>query len=242
MQIIPAIDIIDGKCVRLTEGDYTQKTVYDASPLEMAEKYEQHGIRRLHVVDLDGAKAGKVVNWHSIEEIAKHTNLVIDFGGGVKTKEDVERIISMGIQYITVGSIAVKEPLVFSEWLQYFGADRFMLGADIKDDKVMVSGWMETSNLALFPFLDQYVNKGVKHIFCTDISKDGKLEGPSFSLYASLKKRFSNVSIIASGGVACLDDLYKLHATQCDGVIIGKAIYEKRISISELEKFINESK
>ena len=242
MQIIPAIDIIDGKCVRLTEGDYLQKSVYDASPLEMAKKYEQHGIKRLHVVDLDGAKAGKVLNWRSIEAISMHTNLEIDFGGGVKTREDVERIISLGIRYVTVGSIAVKEPALFSEWIKYFGADRFMLGADVKDRKIMVSGWMERSELELLPFLESYVNKGLRNLFCTDISKDGKLGGPSYMLYEELKKEFPSAFIIASGGVSCMGDIHTLQAVQCDGVIIGKAIYENKISIHELEEFIKASK
>lgn len=242
MQIIPAIDIIDGKCVRLTEGDYLQKSVYDISPLDMAKIYEQHGIQRLHVVDLDGAKAGKVMNWQSIEQIAAHTNLQIDFGGGVKIFEDVERIIDLGVQFVTVGSIAVKQPEIFTEWLERFGAHRFMLGADVKDGNIMVSGWMETSDVKLLPFLEQYVNKGIENIFCTDIARDGKLQGPSIELYDALKKKFPRTNIIASGGVSCLDDLYKLQEVHCDGVIIGKAIYENRISISQLEQFINEVK
>lgn len=242
MQIIPAIDIIDGKCVRLTEGDYQQKSVYGISPLDMAKTYEAHGIQRLHVVDLDGAKAGRVVNWQSIEQISAQTNLHIDFGGGVKTIEDVEQILSLGVQYVTVGSIAVKEPQIFAEWLERFGAHRFMLGADVKDGNIMVSGWMEASEMKLFPFLEQYVSKGVENVFCTDIAKDGKLEGPSIELYDSLKKNFPKTNIIASGGVSCMDDIYKLSEVHCDGVIIGKAIYENKISISQLEQYINESK
>jgi len=182
MQIIPAIDIIEGKCVRLTEGDYSRKTDYAISPLEMAKIYEGHGIERLHVVDLDGAKNGKVVNWKSIEEISNQTKLVLDFGGGVKSIDDVNRIKDLGVQYVTIGSIAVQHPDIFAQWLVTIGADNFLLGADVKDEKIMISGWQEASSIELFSFIDEYVKKGIRHIFCTDVSKDGKLEGPSFDL------------------------------------------------------------
>jgi phosphoribosylformimino-5-aminoimidazole carboxamide ribotide isomerase len=237
MQIIPAIDIIDGKCVRLTEGDYQQKTEYSASPLEMAKIYEQNGISRLHLVDLDGAKTGKVTNWKVAEEIAANTNLVIDFGGGVKTKEEVERIFDMGIAYTTVGSMAAKSPEVFKEWIAVFGPHRFMLGADVKDEMIMVSGWFEQSTIHLLPFIASYMEMGISNVFCTDISKDGRLEGPSTALYAKIKKQFPALFLIASGGVAVMDDLHKLELAGCDGAIIGKAIYENRISIESLKAF-----
>ncbi len=238
MQIIPAIDIIDGKCVRLTEGDYQQKTEYSASPLEMAKIYEDHGITRLHLVDLDGAKSGKVTNWKVAEEIATQTHLIVDFGGGVKTREEVERIIAMGIEYVTVGSIAAKEPEVFREWIDSFGPSRFMLGADVKDEMIMVSGWFEQSTIQLLPFIASYMEMGIRNVFCTDISKDGRLEGPSTALYTKIKQKFPDVFLIASGGVANMEDLHDLSAAGCDGAIIGKAIYENRISIEALKTFI----
>jgi len=242
MQIIPAIDIIEGKCVRLTEGDYSRKTDYAISPLEMAKTYEGHGIERLHVVDLDGAKNGKVVNWKSIEEISNQTKLVLDFGGGVKSIDDVNRIKDLGVQFVTIGSIAVKQPDVFAEWLLTIGADNFLLGADVKDEKIMISGWQEASSIELFSFIDEYVKKGIRHIFCTDVSKDGKLEGPSFDLYKRLKDAFPSTHIIASGGISCLEDLHKLKASNCDGAIIGKAIYENKISLKQLTNFISGKK
>ena len=238
MQIIPAIDIIDGKCVRLTEGDYQQKTEYSASPLEMAKIYEDHGITRLHLVDLDGAKAGKVTNWTVAEEIATHTNLIVDFGGGVKTREEVERIIAMGIEYVTVGSIAVKQPEVFGEWIASFGPSRFMLGADVKDEMIMVSGWFEQSTIQLLPFIASYIELGIRNIFCTDISKDGRLEGPSTALYTKIKQHFPDLFLIASGGVSNMQDLHDLSAAGCNAAIIGKAIYENRISMEALKTFI----
>ena len=231
MQIIPAIDIIDGKCVRLTEGDYQQKTEYSASPLEMAKIYEDHGITRLHLVDLDGAKAGKVTNWKVAEEIATHTNLIVDFGGGVKTREEVERIIAMGIEYVTVGSIAAKQPEVFREWIASFGPSRFMLGADVKDEMIMVSGWFEQSTIQLLPFIASYIELGIRNVFCTDISKDGRLEGPSTALYTKIKQQFPDLFLIASGGVSNMQDLHDLSAAGCNAAIIGKAIYENRISM-----------
>ena len=242
MQIIPAIDIIEGKCVRLTEGDYSRKTDYAISPLEMAKIYEGHGIERLHVVDLDGAKNGKVVNWKSIEEISNQTKLVLDFGGGVKSIDDVNRIKDLGVQYVTIGSIAVQQPDIFAQWLVTIGADNFLLGADVKDEKIMISGWQEASSIELFSFIDEYVKKGIRHIFCTDVSKDGKLEGPSFDLYKRLKDAFPSTHIIASGGISCLEDLHKLKASNCDGAIIGKAIYENKISLKQLTDFISGKK
>lgn len=241
MQIIPAIDLIDGKCVRLTEGDYSQKTEYGTSPLELAKMYEDMGIVRLHLVDLDGAKAGSVKNWKVAEEISSGTSLKIDFGGGVKTREEVIRIIDLGIDLVTVGSIAAKQPELFQLWLEEFGANQFMLGADVRDEFIMVGGWIEKSSISLIPYLQDYVSKGIQSVFCTDVSKDGRLEGPATELYLKIKKQIPEIHLIASGGVSCMDDLYALKEAGCDGVIIGKAIYEKRISLQELSDFINQN-
>jgi phosphoribosylformimino-5-aminoimidazole carboxamide ribotide isomerase len=242
MQVIPAIDIIDGKCVRLTEGDYSSKTEYASSPLEMAKRYADHGIHRLHLVDLDGAKSGKVINWKVAEEIASETNLELDFGGGVKSIDDVKRILDLGIAYVTIGSVAARQPELFLHWTTLFGADRFFLGADVRDEKIMVGGWQEQSALELFSFLSRYVGHGIQHVFCTDVSKDGRLEGPSTFLYKKIKTAFPEIRLVASGGVSCLHDLDALEEAGCDGVIIGKAIYENRISLEELASYINQPK
>lgn len=242
MQIIPAIDIINGKCVRLTEGNYDAKTEYAASPLEMAKQYASCGFRRVHLVDLDGAKAGKVVNWNVAEEIATHTDLSIDFGGGVKTVEEVNQILNLGIEYVTVGSIAAKQPVVFRTWLQTFGTDKFLLGADVLDKKIMTGGWLEKTDMDIFDFLDDYLRLGVKNIFCTDISKDGKLMGPSLQLYTEIIERFPGIHFIASGGVSSMEDLHQLRAIGCSGAIVGKAIYEGRITLDALASFNQQSK
>ena len=242
MEIIPAIDLINGKCVRLTEGDYSRKTEYALSPLEIAKQYQNHGIKRLHLVDLDGAKQGKVVNWQIAEQLALHTDLVIDFGGGVKTAAEVERIIDLGIEYVVVGSVAAKQPEVFADWIVRFGPNRFMLGADVRNEMIMVSGWLEKSSLSLMPFLETQINQGINNVFCTDISKDGKLEGPAVDLYRKIKVAFPAFNLIASGGVSSMDDIHALAKAGCNGVIIGKAIYEGRISIQDLEGYINENK
>jgi phosphoribosylformimino-5-aminoimidazole carboxamide ribotide isomerase len=242
MQIIPAIDIINGKCVRLTEGNYDAKTEYAASPLEMAKQYASCGFRRVHLVDLDGAKAGKVVNWNVAEEIATHTDLSIDFGGGVKTVEEVNQILNLGIEYVTVGSIAAKQPDVFRTWLQTFGTDKFLLGADVLDKKIMTGGWLEKTDMDIFDFLDDYLRLGVKNIFCTDISKDGKLMGPSLQLYTEIIERFPGIHFIASGGVSSMEDLHQLRAIGCSGAIVGKAIYEGRITLDALASFNQQSK
>jgi phosphoribosylformimino-5-aminoimidazole carboxamide ribotide isomerase len=242
MDIIPAIDLINGKCVRLTEGDYTRKTEYAQSPLEIAKQYQDHGIKRLHLVDLDGAKQGKVVNWQIAEQLARHTDLIIDFGGGVKTAAEVERIIELGIEYVVVGSVAAKQPEVFADWIVRFGPNRFMLGADVRNEMIMVSGWLEKSSLSLMPFLETQINQGISNVFCTDISKDGKLEGPAVDLYRKIKGAFPAFNLIASGGVSSMDDVHALAKAGCNGVIIGKAIYEGRISIQDLEAYINENK
>jgi phosphoribosylformimino-5-aminoimidazole carboxamide ribotide isomerase len=238
MQIIPAIDIINGKCVRLTEGDYTRMTEYTSSPLELAKMYEANGIERLHLVDLDGAKKSAVQNWKVAEEISAQTKLIVDFGGGVKTKEDVCRIIDLGISYVTVGSIAAKNQDTFFQWIEEFGPNRFFLGADVRDEMIMVSGWTEKSSVSLIPFLEKYSELGISSVFCTDVSKDGKLEGPSVELYKKIISHFPAMKLIASGGVSSLIDLDILAEIGCSGVIIGKAIYEHKISIKELTDFI----
>ena len=236
MQIIPAIDIIDGKCVRLTHGDYSQKKIYNENPLEVAKEFEDAGLLRLHLVDLDGAKSGMVKNWKVLESIAGKTGLIIDFGGGIKTDKDVQIVFESGADLATVGSIAVKEEEVFNQWLAHFGADRFLLGADVKDEKLTVSGWLEQTDIWIYDFLEQYTAKGVKQVFCTDVSKDGALEGPSTALYKSIVEKFPPLHFIASGGVSCMDDVYQLQEVGCKGVIIGKAIYEGRVSLKELMK------
>jgi phosphoribosylformimino-5-aminoimidazole carboxamide ribotide isomerase len=236
MQIIPAIDIIDGKCVRLTHGDYSQKKIYNENPLEVAKEFEDAGLLRLHLVDLDGAKSGMVKNWKVLESIASKTGLIIDFGGGIKTEKDVQIVFESGAALATVGSIAVKEGEVFNQWLAHFGADRFLLGADVKDEKLTVSGWLEQTDIWIYDFLEDYTAKGVQQVFCTDVSKDGALEGPATALYKSIVEKFPALHFIASGGVSCMNDVYQLQEVGCKGVIIGKAIYEGRVSLKELMK------
>ena len=240
MEIIPAIDIIEGKCVRLTEGDYASKTVYAASPLEMAKQYESLGFKRLHLVDLDGAKAGKVTNWKTVEDIAAHTQLVLDFGGGVKTSAEVERIIGLGVQYVTVGSIAAKQPEEFKSWLTAFGTDKFFLGADVRDTKIMTGGWLDATEIEVLDFVRDYLNLGVNHFFCTDISKDGKLMGPSIDLYSTMIESLPGLHLVASGGVSSMEDLHALKSIGCKGAIVGKAIYEGKIDLKVLSSFNNQ--
>jgi phosphoribosylformimino-5-aminoimidazole carboxamide ribotide isomerase len=237
MQIIPAIDIIDGKCVRLTQGDYEQKKIYNEHPLEVAKQFEDAGIKRLHLVDLDGAKAGSVKNWKVLESIAGKTSLVIDFGGGIKKEEDVQIVFDGGAAYATIGSLAVKDENLFVEWLQSYGASKFLLGADVKDEKIAVGGWLETTDIWVYDFIRKYIDHGVKQIFCTDVSKDGKLEGPSIELYKNIMAEFPALYFIASGGVSSMKDLEALASIGCSGAIVGKAIYEGRISIHELNNF-----
>lgn len=234
MQIIPAIDIIDGKCVRLTQGDYTQKKVYNENPLEVARMFEAAGLKRLHLVDLDGAKAGAVKNWKVLETIAGNTSLVIDFGGGIKKEEDLSVVFNSGAALATIGSLAVKEETTFMRWLQKYGAGKFLLGADVKDAKIAVSGWLETTDIDIYSFIDKYIQHGVQQVFCTDVSKDGLLQGPSVELYKNIIERFPSLYFIASGGVSSVEDLKELEAIGCSGVIVGKAIYEGKISIEEL--------
>jgi phosphoribosylformimino-5-aminoimidazole carboxamide ribotide isomerase len=236
MEIIPAIDIIDGKCVRLTQGDYAVKKVYNEHPLEVAKQFEAAGLKRLHLVDLDGAKAGAVVNCKVLELIASNTSLVIDFGGGIKTERDLKMAFESGAAFATIGSLAVKDETKFVSWLQQYGTDKFLLGADVINEMIAVGGWLEKTDICIYDFIEKYMNYGVKQIFCTDIGKDGKLQGPALGLYKKIITKFPSLHLIASGGVACIDDLYKLKENGCKGVIIGKAIYESRISLMDIIK------
>jgi phosphoribosylformimino-5-aminoimidazole carboxamide ribotide isomerase len=238
MEVIPAIDIIDGKCVRLTHGDYSQKKIYNEHPLDVAKEFEDAAIKRLHLVDLDGAKTGSVKNWKTLETIAGKTSLVVDFGGGIKTEKDVQIVFESGAALATIGSIAVKDEESFTNWLQKFGADKFLLGADVKDEKITVSGWLEQTDIWIYDFIEKYIAKGLTQIFCTDVSRDGALEGPSTELYKNIVEKFPNLHFIASGGVSNMDDVHRLEEIGCKGVIIGKAIYEGRIQLEELKKMI----
>jgi phosphoribosylformimino-5-aminoimidazole carboxamide ribotide isomerase len=236
--IIPAIDIIDGKCVRLTQGDYGQKKIYNENPLEVAMQFEDAGMARLHLVDLDGAKAGVVKNWKVLEMVAGKTKFVIDFGGGIKTEKDVQIVFDSGAAFATVGSIAVKNEKKFVNWLTKFGANKFLLGADVRDEKIAVGGWLETTDIGIYDFIQKYIDYGVQQIFCTDVSKDGKMEGPSIDLYKKVIDEFPDLHFIASGGVSNLKDLEELKMIGCKGAIVGKAIYENRITLKELKSFI----
>lgn len=236
MQIIPAIDIIEGKCVRLTQGDYEQKKIYNEHPLEVALGFEDAGLERLHLVDLDGAKAGAVKNWKVLETLAAKTKMVIDFGGGIKTDKDVEIVFNSGAALATVGSIAVKNEREFVKWLLTYGAGKFLLGADVKNEKIAVGGWLETTDIVIYDFIEKYIAHGVQQIFCTDVSKDGLLQGPSIALYQNIIKKFPQLQLIASGGVSNIDDVLQLQEIGCSGAIIGKAIYEGRITVKDLSK------
>lgn len=241
MRIIPAIDIIDGQCVRLSKGDYNTKKVYNENPLEIAKQFEAHGIECLHLVDLDGAKASHIVNHKVLEEIATKTSLKIDFGGGLKTDEDLKIAFESGATQITGGSIAVKNSAIFKSWITKFGADKIILGADANNEKIAISGWLEESDEDLIPFIQGYQKEGIQYVICTDIAKDGMLQGPSFDLYEKIIKDCPNVKLIASGGISTFDELPRLRDLGCEGTIVGKAIYENRISLKQLESFIVQS-
>lgn len=238
IELIPAIDIIDGKCVRLSQGDYDKVKEYSASPADVAKEMEDHGITRLHVVDLDGAKSKHVVNWRTLEQIARATNLVIDFGGGVKTDDDLRIVFDCGAQMVTGGSIAVKEPDTFQRWLLKYGAEKIILGADVKEGKVAVSGWLEDSDNELMSFLEHYTQQGVQKVICTEISRDGMLQGPAVSLYKDVLSEYPHLHLIASGGVSSMDDIETLAEARVPGVIFGKALYEGRITWRDIERFI----
>jgi phosphoribosylformimino-5-aminoimidazole carboxamide ribotide isomerase len=237
MKIIPAIDIIDGKCVRLSKGDYNSKIIYNENPLEVAKLFEDHGFNYLHIVDLDGAKSSKVVNFNILESIAKNTNLKIDFGGGIKSTDDLKRVLDAGADQVTVGSVAVKNPILLYEWINDYGADRIILGADVKGLNIATDGWLETSDLSLFNFLKEYYLKGIRTVLCTDISKDGMLQGPSFELYQTIMDKYPDLDLIASGGISCINDVIKLKENGIPAVVIGKAIYENKIDLKELVKY-----
>jgi len=238
IEIIPAIDLIDGKCVRLSQGDYNQKTIYNENPLEVAKMFEAAGITRLHLVDLDGAKAKHIVNHKVLETISTKTKLVIDFGGGLKSDKDLEIAFNSGAAMVTGGSIAVKEKNTFLKWLERFGIEKIILGADAKNGKIAVGGWLETTELPVIDFISEFHEEGIKKVITTDISRDGMLTGPSFELYDKIMLELPDVEIIASGGIARLDDILKLDEMGVPGVIIGKAIYENRITLKEIEEFI----
>lgn len=244
MRIIPAIDIIEGKCVRLTKGDYDTKKIYNENPVEVAKAFEDAGIQYLHLVDLDGAKAQNIVNYKVLESITSKTNLKVDFGGGLKSNEDLHIAFNSGAQQITGGSIAVKSPEMFENWINKYGSQKIILGADCKDQKIAVSGWKEQSNLEVISFIKDYQKKNIQYVICTDISKDGMLEGPSIELYQNIIQVCSNssnnqsIKLIASGGITSVKDIEELITIGCEGAIIGKAIYENRISLKELERFL----
>lgn len=238
IEIIPAIDLIDGKCVRLSQGDYKQKTVYNENPLEVAKMFEAAGITRLHLVDLDGAKAKHIVNHKVLETIASKTNLVIDFGGGLKSDKDLEIAFNSGAQMVTGGSIAVREKDTFLKWLEKYGAGKIILGADAKEGNIAVGGWLETTSLPVIEFIDEFHKKGISKVISTDISRDGMLSGPAFELYAEIMEKLPKVEIIASGGIATMNEILKLDEMGVPGVITGKAIYENRITLKEIEAFI----
>ena len=238
IELIPAIDIIDGKCVRLSQGDYDTQKVYNESPLEVAKEFEANGIRRLHVVDLDGAKSSHIVNYKVLDQLAGHTSLTIDFGGGIKTDEDLTIAFEYGAQMVTLGSVAVKNPDLFKSWLHKYGAERIILGADVKDNRISVNGWKEESQQELLPFLDGYTQEGIRKVLCTDISRDGMLQGPSIDLYKQIMAQFPDMHLIASGGVSGLDDIIRLDEAGIPAVVFGKALYEGRITLKDLKRFM----
>lgn len=237
MKIIAAIDIMEGKCVRLTQGNFGSVKIYDEDPVDMAKKFEDADLENIHVVDLDGAQQGAVVNWETLEDIRANTALRIDFGGGVKTTEDVEALLDLNIDRINVGSVAVREPDKFKDWIDRFGADNFILSTDVKGNEIKVNGWQDTTGVTIYDVIQQYESTGIRHITCTDISADGTLAGPNFALYKKLLKRFPEMKITASGGVGSMEDLESLSYIGVYGVIIGKAIYEGKISLQQLAAF-----
>jgi phosphoribosylformimino-5-aminoimidazole carboxamide ribotide isomerase len=234
MKIIPAIDIIDGKCVRLSQGDYNQKKIYNENPVEVALSFQDAGLKSLHLVDLDGAKAGKVTNWKVIESVCSKTQLDVDFGGGIKTEEEVKAVFSAGVKQINLGSIAVKKADLVAEWISKFGADKIILSADVRDEMIAIGGWLESATLHIRDFVSDYLTKGISYVTCTDISTDGMLKGPNVELYRSLLKSFPSIHLIASGGVSSMHDLEELKKAGVHGVIVGKAIYEGRVQLKDL--------
>lgn len=237
IEIIPAIDIIDGKCVRLSQGDYSSKKIYNENPVEVAKEFEAHGVRRLHVVDLDGAASQHIVNYRVLDQLASRTSLIIDFGGGIKSDDDIVMAFDNGAEMVTLGSIAVKSPEKFDKWLSTYGPEKIILGADVKDKKIAINGWKEECDILLDDFLKKYNEKGIYKVLCTDISKDGMLEGPSIGLYKEIMNGYPEMHLIASGGVSTIDDIYALEEAQIPAVVFGKAIYEGRIKLKDLYRF-----
>lgn len=237
IELIPAIDLIDGKCVRLTKGDYDTKKIYNEDPIEVAKHFEDYGMRRLHVVDLDGAREGRIINYRTLERICNQTSLIVDFGGGLKQEGDVEIALESGAQMITGGSIAVKDPDTFSKWITKFGPEKIILGADVKDKKIAINGWKDITEQELLPFLKEYYDKGITKAICTDINKDGMLEGPAIELYQDILDNFPTIYIIASGGVSCIEDIERLQEAGIPAVIFGKALYEGKIALKDLVRF-----
>lgn len=234
MRIIPAIDIIDGKCVRLTQGDYAQKKIYNENPVEVAKEFEDAGLRYLHLIDLDGAKAGRVINWKVVEAISSSTGMIIDFGGGIKNDAEVDRLFQLGVEQVNIGSVAVRNPEKIAEWIKKFGAEKIVLSADTKNENIAISGWQEDSAILITDFLKDFIQRGIEYVTCTDIGTDGMLTGPNIELYKKILLSFPQLNVIASGGVSSVEDLHELRQIGVDGVIVGKAIYEGRIKLDEL--------
>ncbi len=237
MKIFPAIDIIEGKCVRLTQGDYGSMKIYRDNPVEVAKEFEDADLEYLHLVDLDGAKKGKVINWRIIESIQAETSLKVDFGGGVKTEAEVEALLDLGIEKINIGSMAIKHPDVFADWILKYGSENFVLSADVRNEKVQFTGWTESSDISIFTLAEKFEQVGLEFLTCTDIQTDGTLQGPNFGLYRKLKKRFPQLKINASGGISSLSDLEELKYLKLNGAIVGKAIYEQKVLLADLKKF-----
>jgi phosphoribosylformimino-5-aminoimidazole carboxamide ribotide isomerase len=236
IEVIPAIDILHGKCVRLTQGDYASTKIYNERPLEVARQFEDAGLKRLHLVDLDGAKEGRVINWNVLETIASKTNLLIDFGGGIGTSKDLQIVFESGAFLATVGSIAVKDENILREWMLQYDPEKFLLGADVRDEKISISGWLVETEILIYDFIEKYLKAGIQQIFCTDIKLDGAMKGPSLELYKKILERFPDLQFIASGGIRSLDDIHQLQETGCKGAIVGKAIYEGLITLKDLAK------
>ena len=241
MEIIPAIDIIDGNCVRLAKGDFTKKIIYHKDPLEVAKGFEGAGITRLHIVDLDGAKGVSLKNLSTLERISANTKLVIDFGGGLKETEHIKTVFDAGASMVSLGSVIVEKSFLFSEWISRFGAEKFLPGADVLHKKIKIRGWKEETGIDIIDFLQDLIAKGVQQVFCTDIAKDGMMQGPAVELYKEIIEAFPTLNLIASGGISCYEDLLVLKKTGCSGAIVGKAIYEKKISLKQIEEFIKDN-
>ena len=238
MEIIPAIDIIDGKCVRLEKGDFEKKIIYHDDPVEVAKSFETIGITRLHIVDLDGARGQSLKNVKTLENISESTSLIIDFGGGLKTTKDLKSVFNAGASFVSLGSVMIKNPDLFSEWIIDFGAEKFLPGTDVLHKKIKIGGWKEDTGIDVFDFIKELISKGINTIFCTDISKDGMMKGPAIELYKEILFQFQSLNLIASGGISCFEDLVSLQAIGCNGAIVGKAIYEKKITLEQIEDFI----